>query len=155
MKSHDLQSGSFLLVLGLIIIEESLRLHIGTPQEPGAGFYPMLTGIVIAGLSLLLLTTCLWSVRRKKARPSGPAKPVRLKKMALAVGALLAYTFTLETLGFLLTTFFLMIFMLRVVEPLKWKVVLLTASLTASGCYLLFEVFLQAQMPAGLLRYFL
>jgi putative tricarboxylic transport membrane protein len=155
MKSHDLQSGSFLLVLGLIIIEESLRLHIGTPQEPGAGFYPMLTGIAIAGLALLLLTTCLWSGWRKKSSLSEPAKPVRLKKMALTVGALLAYAFTLEALGFLLATFFLMIFMLRVIEPMKWKVVLLTASLTAVGCYLLFDVFLQAQMPAGLLRYFL
>ena len=94
------------MVLGLIIIEESLRLHIGTPQDPGAGFYPMLTGIAIAGLSLLLLATCFWSERRKKVRLS-PAKPVRLKKLAWTVGALLASAFTLEAVGFLLTTFFL------------------------------------------------
>lgn len=155
MKSHDLQSGSFLLVLGLIIIEESLRLHIGSPKEPGDGFYPLLTGIAIASLSLLLLVTSLWSGRRKKARPSEPAKPVRLKKLALTTGALVVYAFTLDHLGFPLATFFLMIFLLRVIEPMKWRVVLLTASLTAAGCYLLFDVFLQAQMPVGLLRYFL
>ncbi len=155
MKSHDLQSGSFLLVLGLIIIEESLRLRIGTLQEPGAGLYPMLTGIAIAGLSLLLLVASLWSGKREKTSPSAPAKPVRLKKLVLTIGALVVYVFILEALGFLLTTFFLMIFLLWVIERMKWKVVLLTASLTAVGCYLLFDVFLQAQMPVGLLRYFL
>jgi hypothetical protein len=36
------------------MIEEFLRLHIGNPQEPRASFYPMLTGIVIAGLSVHL-----------------------------------------------------------------------------------------------------
>jgi putative tricarboxylic transport membrane protein len=154
MKRRDFHSGLLLLVLGLIIIEESMRLHIGTPQEPGAGFYPLLIGIAIAGLSVLLLAAYLWSGRNGEALPFKTAKASRLGKLAMTIGALLVYIFALEGLGFLLTTLLFMIFMLKTVEGMKWTVALLTSLFTATACYLLFDLLLQAQMPPGLLRYF-
>ncbi len=155
MKSRDLQSGTFLLILGVLIVVESLRLPIGTPQEPGAGFYPLLTGSAIAFLSALLLSARLLSRRGEKAIDAKSGGFPRLAKLAVTIGGLLAYTFTLNSLGFLLATFLFMILMLKVIEPVRWRTVLTTAFLTAVGSYLLFEVFLQAQMPEGVLRHFL
>jgi uncharacterized BrkB/YihY/UPF0761 family membrane protein len=66
------------------------------------------------------------------------------------MGALVLYTILLKTLGFLLTTFLLVLYLFRVIEPLSWKKVFAGAFLTACGAYLVFDLWLQAQLPKGI-----
>ena len=55
--------------------------------------------------------------------------------MLKVMGALVLYAIFFKSLGFLLTTFLLIAFLLRVIEPMSWKKVLAGAILTAVGSY--------------------
>ncbi len=68
----------------------------------------------------------------------------------MVMGVLVFYTIFLKTLGFILTTFLLLAFLYRVMEPLSWRKVLFGAVVTARGSYAIFQLWLQAQLPEGI-----
>jgi hypothetical protein len=71
----------------------------------------------------------------------------------LLVGVLFLYTAVLKVLGFLLATFLLLLFLFRVVEPLRWKTILLVTAVTMGGIYLLFGVLIESSLPKGFLGF--
>ena len=63
--------GSVLLILvGIGVMVESIRLQVGTPLRPQPGFFPFLGGFLLIGLSLVLLVR-VWLGRGK---PSGQGR---------------------------------------------------------------------------------
>ena len=70
-------------------------------------------------------------------------------KSLIVMLALLAYTLLLMPLGFLLCTALFVGFLLVVVQPQRWYVVISVAVGTAIGAYGIFEVWLKAQLPKG------
>ena len=75
-----------------------------------------------------------------------------MKKIVLTVIALLAYATTMDYLGFLVSTFFFSFFLLRMIEPQRWGVVILESLLASGVSYLIFEIWLQAQLPRGIFQ---
>ena len=53
----------------------------------------------------------------------------------------------METLGFLISTFLLMIFLLTGIERQKWWIVLIVSVLTVLWCYVLFILCLHISLP--------
>jgi hypothetical protein len=74
---------------------------------------------------------------------------VRWEKTFLVLGALTAYALLLSLLGFILCTALFVGFMLRVVKPQGWFVVIGGGILAALGTYGIFELWLKAQLPKG------
>ncbi len=70
--------------------------------------------------------------------------------MLKILGVLVLYAIFLNTLGFLLVTFLMMVYLFRVIKPMSWKKILGGAFLTAFGSYAVFELWLQAQLPRGI-----
>ncbi len=64
---------------------------------------------------------------------------------------LAGFALALERLGFLLTTFLLMISLLRAIEAQKWRKVVVVALATALISYAIFSWLLGVPLPAGLL----
>jgi putative tricarboxylic transport membrane protein len=62
---------------------------------------------------------------------------------------LAAYTFLLDPLGYPICTFLLVLFMLRVLDPQRWRVALSIAVLAAAGSYVVFAVWLSVPLPRG------
>ncbi len=156
MKSRDLQSGLFCLVLGLIFGAASLQQGLMRKGVPGPGFLPFFTAILFIGLSLGVLIPAL---RRGKgqgnAQPSPRFFPEKdsARKILLGLLALFAYGFLLSFAGYLVTTVIFMLFILRLVEPVPWKTVVWTAVATGVVSYLLFVVLLEVQLPQGLIGF--
>jgi putative tricarboxylic transport membrane protein len=73
----------------------------------------------------------------------------RIAKVALLLVVLIAYTFLLDLLGYLLCTFFLVLFMLRAIDPQRWTVALGMAAMIAAGSYILFAIWLSVPLPRG------
>ena len=73
--------------------------------------------------------------------------------MLMVMGALVLYTLLFQVLGFLLDTFWLIAFLLRVMQPMNWKKVMAGAVLASGAAYLIFQVWLKAQLPAGFLGF--
>ncbi len=150
MKRTDIAVSIILLALTLGSLVEISNLPIGSFRFPEAGFFPFIITILLGTLSLILLGQ---GIREKaKGKESFLIRLGEWKKVSLTVAALLGFIFLFEYLGFLISIFFLMVFLLLAVGGQKWRGVIGTAVLSALVSYLLFDTLLKASLPAGLLK---
>jgi hypothetical protein len=137
-------------VLGLFISIHSIReLPLGTWHNPGPGFLPLGAGMVLTIFSAgtFLSATLSPSVEPREALfPAG-----KRKNILLVLAALFGYAMTMETLGFLLSTFGLLYFLYQAFEPQKRLVAILVSLLGAFISYAVFEWWLQTNLPKGIL----
>ena len=148
MNKSGIVSSLVLLTLSGFLLLETRSLPIGSLRAPQVGFMPLLLGLLLAFLSLVMLGQ---SLTAPKDRPH-PERMTRAawKKTALALGALFAFAFVFEHLGYILTTFFLIVFLMKAVQPHKWWVALTIASLSSSITYAVFTL-LGTLLPRGFL----
>ena len=132
------------LMFGAAALYESAQLPFGTVHSPGQGFFPWWTSAAVVFLALVLLFQAVAS--RSSAAQEGPG---RIAKVAVLLVVLIAYTFLLDLLGYLLCTFLLVLFMLRGIDPQRWTVALGMAAVTAIGSYVVFAVWLSVPLPRG------
>ena len=148
MKNNDQRSSLIWLGIGLAIVIYSCKYGLGMLSSPGPGFVPFLSGLVLAGLALVVFFQQLG----KKRRESLPSlwRQRDWITMLKVMGALILYAVFLKTLGFLTATFLLTAYLFRAIEPMGWKKVLAGALLTAFGSYAVFDLWLEAQLPGGI-----
>jgi putative tricarboxylic transport membrane protein len=149
MKRVNVAAAFGLLLLAGVIFFESRKLSFGTFRVPHTGFYPK----ILTGLLLLLALACLVQTLRDKTIKSAteqiPAES--WLRIGATLATLIGFTLVLEWLGFLLSTFFLMILLLRAIEAPKWPKVIVVALLTAALSYGLFGWLLGVPLPVGVL----
>ncbi len=149
MQRLDKVGSVVCLVIAGIALWQSMMVPMGNIRQPGPGFLPFWVGVILA-----LLSGVLWfeaSFRKPAAEPvrffSGEGK----WPYVIAAGiALLIYTFLLEPLGFIISTFLLLIFLLRVIGKQKWWVGITGSILVTFFTHLIFKVALKVQLPRGL-----
>ena len=151
MKNNDQRSSLFWLAAGLAIALYSGNYGLGSFSSPGPGFLPFLTGLAIAGLALVVFLQQLSSRSREKMTDLW--RRGNWHNVSMVMGALVLYTLLFQFLGFLLDTFWLIAFLLRVMEPMGWKKCLTGAVAASGGAYLVFQIWLKAQLPAGVLGF--
>jgi hypothetical protein len=151
MKTNDQWSSLFWLIAGLAIAVYSREYGLGSLSSPGPGFLPFLSGLAIAGLALIVFLQQLAKKDREKIKDLWAKKNWQTTMMVM--GGLIVYTVLFRFLGFLIDTFLLIAFFLKVLEPINWKKVLAGAAGAAVGSYLIFQVWLEAQLPTGFLGF--
>jgi putative tricarboxylic transport membrane protein len=152
MRTFDLRSGLFWLLLSIAVITESLRMGIGTVQNPGMGFMSFWAGGLLAILSLGLLVGTILKKRRggNEAALTGAGR----KKALFVLGALVVYAVIMPVVGYLIGTFLLMTFLYWFADPtgMRWFLWCLVLSfLTTAVSYYVFSVLLNCQFPPGVL----
>ena len=136
-------------LFGLYIAFEGLRLKLGTPRAPKPGFLIFWMGVIIMILSgAFFLQGLSAAPEEKKIRWKGRHWTKGIKVML----ALFLYAAVFHWLGFILSTFFLLLFLFKGLEPQRWGMAFLLSAVTITICYLVFSVFLELQFPPGLLR---
>jgi len=138
-----------LLALALAALLESSKLPFGTFSSPQPGFFPLILAIFLAFFSVVLLAQEIPQTDKETGALLGGV--ALWKRIVLAIGALVAFGLLFETIGYLLTTFLLIVFLLRAVERQKWWLVVVVAFCTALVTYLLFGILLNTPLPAGIL----
>jgi len=139
-----------LLVLGLAIVAGGLHYGWGSLENPGAGFVPLLAGAAMAGFSAITLVQSLV----KRRRPLGELwAGAQWQRPLSASVSLVLYSLLLRDLGFPIATFILATYLYRMLGPSGWRQTLLAAALTTLGFYLLFQVWLEVQLPRGPLAF--
>ncbi len=106
----DQFSGLMLLALALYVGWENLAFPVGSLQEPGPGYLPLLLVIFLGAVGLLI---ALWGVK------SAPIASMQWPEATRAVVILIACgvaTFALERIGYRITVIALLIFFLGVLE---------------------------------------
>jgi putative tricarboxylic transport membrane protein len=126
----------------LLVLWESFRVELGTLKEPGSGFLSLCAGLAILAFSLVLVYRGL--------RLREPRKP-HSHRVTLALVSLFIYSFALDSLGFVVATFFLVGILLRLGQPRPWWFLVGVSALTTFLANLIFGYFLHVYFPKGFL----
>jgi putative tricarboxylic transport membrane protein len=150
VRSRDIISSLFWVVMGVGICYGGVGLDLGTLRDPGGGFMFFWVGVIMTGLSLGIL---IRAARGKAVQGEMRAvwAGVPWKKMVSVLAVLFLYAYLFTPLGFILTTIFLLIFLFKAVEPQKWSWAILGAVVSTLAAYGVFRLWLQCQLPQGLL----
>ena len=148
MEKKQLITSLILLALAGLTLEEAWRLPFGTLRTPQAGFWPLILGVVLTFFSLIHLGRTI----KRGAEKGSPfwAEPDAWKKIGLIVVSLFGFGFLFEPLGYLISVFLLIGFLLRIVKPLKWRQVFMVALLSSALSYLIFGLLLSTPLPSGI-----
>jgi putative tricarboxylic transport membrane protein len=146
---YDRIAGAFFLIVGAFFSLYACTIEIGAWNEPGPGFLPFWGGITLAVMSLSLLV-----ITRKRTglvRPSFFPVSDSWKRVSATFVALVAYNLLIDVLGFTLTTFLFIGFLVKFIFPQSWLRSFIVAASAALIARLLFVNFLQTQLPKGFL----
>jgi putative tricarboxylic transport membrane protein len=149
MKNNDRITSLLLAILGLYVAGEGYGLKIGTLQQPQPGFLIFWAGILLAGLSLLLFIKALYSPEGIRA---SLWKRVQWQRGLKIIIYLIVYVAVFQWLGFLISTFALLLFLFKSLESQKWSIALLLSAVTTLLCYFIFGYFLELRFPRGILE---
>lgn len=137
----------FWLFFSIFVGIESVRLGLGRFNAPGPGFLPF-------GVSLCLIAAViiLFLKNRKKEIliQSAPLfRKDRIQKVFYILCVLFLYGILLEKLGVILCTLFLLGSCLKMIEPQRWKTVIIITLSTTFFSYIVFSVWLKIPFPRG------
>jgi putative tricarboxylic transport membrane protein len=149
---YNRTSAIFFLGVGVFFSIYARSVEIGAWNEPGPGFLPFWGGLVLAVMSVALLLRTFWGKLPPITHSFFP-RADSWKRVAATFSALIVYNFLLEPLGFTVTTFFFVGFLVRFIFPQSWTRTLAVAVLSAVAARLLFINFLETQLPRGFLGF--
>ena len=131
------------ILLAIPVAAASWGFGVGSPKSPGAGFWPLLIVVAMAGLGLSLI------LHPSRDVPSAATQDSRWGRLWIALGTMAVYVVTLDPLGFLVATAILLFVQFRWVESRTWRSSAWIAALTALIAFFLFRVLLKVPLPAG------
>lgn len=152
MKSYDRIAACFFFAVGGFFSLYARRVKIGTWNEPEAGFLPFWGGLLLAAMSVFLLLSTF----------KAGASPIRIsffpvddawKRVLVTFLSLVVYNLLLNRLGFTLTTFLFLGFLVKCIFPQGWRRTLLVALAGSAIARFLFIDFLETQLPKGILGF--
>ena len=151
MDRRDLVSAVFWTAIAVFVLVQAIALGTGTLSSPGPGFLMFIASLSLGLLSLLLMAMKVFK-RAGSAGFSNMWQGRNRLKVILSVMALLLYAFLLTHLGFLLTSFALMVVLFGLERQRAW-ITLTYAAVTVVSCYVFFHILLAVPFPKGVLYF--
>jgi len=148
MKVYDQTSSLFWLLVSISVFVESIRLGIGTLQNPGRGFLTFGASGILGILSLILFLRA--SLRKEKIKAAHFFAGPLWKRVLLVLIVLVVYSRFMPVLGYLISTFLLMIVLFWILERGKLVFVFVSSILATIVTYFVFSKWLNCQFPDGL-----
>ena len=152
MKTGELVSSLFLLGVGILLSIWSSSYQIGGLAQPGAGFLPLVLGLLLCLFSIILLAQA-WTSSSHKEKQKTTSIPEGWRKMAYIVLIVTLAALFFERLGYLISVFLMIGLLMLGTQSGSIKKSLLTALLTTLGVYVVFILILEQPFPRGLLRF--
>ncbi len=152
MSRYNSIAAIFFFLTGIFFTLYAPTVEIGTFTEPGPGFLPFWAGLTLLVMSIVLF---LKNFSRKDEGVRLPFFPQSdsWKRVSAVFLSLIAYNLLLTRLGFTLTTFLFLTFLVRFIFPQTWKRSLTVGVLGSVFARLLFINFLETQLPKGFLGF--
>ena len=148
---RDRIAGSVLLAIALVwivLVYQTIEPSEGTEAGPRA--FPLFFGIVLAGLSLVILAQSFRQYTPDREESLGSMLPGEFGAVVFTIGGLVIYGMLLEPFGFIPSTavgvVMTMVFALRIRSPALIAGMAVGLSL---GCYLVFGKLLGTYLPPG------
>ncbi len=155
MKTQSRFGSIFWIAIGIYVAIHGYWLGLGHLHSPGPGFIFFLAAAVLIVLSVVDLVGTF--IRKASTSPEEKETPVwsgvHWRKILLVLIAVSAYVYLLSRAGFLLSTFLLMLFLFKAVEPTRWWVAILSSIVTTTLSYAIFNRWLGVPFPGGVLGF--
>lgn len=150
MKKSEAITGIILFLFGGITAVFSLRMPIGTFRMAGSGLFPLCLGLLLMALSgLLLLTIYFGGERITEEKAKIVFIPGYVKQILPFFATLVLATLFFKELGYPLTSFLLLLSLLRILGVNRWTTNVPLSLVTVGASYLLFVKWLQIPLPKG------
>ena len=150
MNRDEVVVGIVIFLFGGITALLSLRMPIGTFRMAGTGMFPLILGIILIVLSGAFILKIFFQGKaeqqEKGSSVESSGSPIQL---ILFLGAMVLATLFFNQLGYPLTSFLLMVALLRILGIRRWGINILISVVTAVGSYFLFVKWLGIPMPKG------
>lgn len=121
-------------------------LGTGAANEPGSGFVFLWSGLLLALLALFLVASSIGDWREAGTE----LHAIAWKRVFAVLTALVLYGVFLEKLGFVPSSFLLLILLARLGGATRWASLLAIASAAALSTFVLFDVWLNIRLPKGI-----
>jgi hypothetical protein len=140
-RNADLLSGLILVVLGVATaVYTVVSYKLGTFSRMGPGMFPLIVGVVIAGLGLLVLVPAIW-------RPAALPK-IHWREFSTVTAGILAFAALIESAGFVPAIIVLTFISALAEHPYRLRrTVVLSIGLSVAA-FLLFRVGLSLPIAA-------
>jgi len=133
-----------IVAFGIFVLAEALKMPLGDPANPKAGFWP----VMISGTFVFLAVLLLFTERDDKDYVANDSSSGGIGLAILSLGL---FIFLFSMYGFIVPGFVLMVFWLRSLGRESWLSTIATAVLLVAGFYILFVRILEVPFPEGLL----
>lgn len=137
--------GAVLGLLGVGVASEASRYPLGSAHDMGPGYFPLVLGVLLAGIGAILVLRSLPKVDALQARTI-PAALLRSHLWPVAL-ALLGFGLVVEQAGLFLSTVGLVLAASAAGPGFLWRSALLWGVAVAVFCSLLFVGLLGLQLP--------
>ena len=151
MERRDLYFTFFWILLGLFVSIYSYRLGIGRISSPGPGLFPFCLGVIFLLLSFIHLVGEFFHRKKEVIMKPGEETSEGVMKLILLVSSLFVYALILEGLGYLITTFVVLILLFKIAGNRSWIRVTIYSLTTLIITYLFFT-YLGVRFPGGIMR---
>jgi putative tricarboxylic transport membrane protein len=151
IKSHQQMASLFWLAVGIYVAIGAYRLGLGHLHRPGSGFIFFWVSLLVVILALIDLAACLADKSKKFGKSKSLWSETHWPRVILIFSGLLAYVYIFNTLGFLLSTFLLLIFLFKGIEHVKWWPSILGSFIAILVTFAVFQLWLKVPFPAGIL----
>lgn len=150
MRTINIYTSVFLMLLGLAICFGSMKLSIYSRHGPGPGFMGFGTGGILFLLSLHLFLRNLFAPTEGTV---GKAVLRNKKVTTFILCTLIFYALFLEKIGFILDLFILLILLFSISKTMKWYTIIGSSIVIAFGSFILFSKILGIGLPLGILNF--
>jgi putative tricarboxylic transport membrane protein len=154
-KKRDAAAAVCWITLGCVISIWSASFPFGKSERPGPAIFPLGTGLILISLGIILFVQARKRHQEKSKEAVVPLIPrgAAFRRVAFSLGGMLLSAVLLDHLGFILTFFCLILFLVRAVEPQQWKKDTFYAVIFTLAAYALFQVLLKTTLPKGFLGF--
>jgi hypothetical protein len=149
MNRKHVISGSFWLAVSIFVAVMAIDLGLGTFSSPGSGFIFFWSSVGLGALSVILILKSILG-KGEANRFMELWKGLKWGNAVLAIVMLLLYALILTTLGFMLSTFMLMIVLFGIGRS-PFRVVILSALITTILSLIIFRYLLEVHLPRGII----
>jgi len=161
MKSvlkRDLIAGILFVLVAVLLLWWAIPYGIREPNKIkfaalSPSYYPRLVSYCLCAFGLLLLVTRLVSRKTAKAEPTSPIARPHVVWICLALLLTLSgYYFSLEWLGFIVSSTIALFLLLLLAGERKWSALLLIPLLLPLALHLFFTQIANIPIPSGILH---
>lgn len=143
------------LAVGVLFCIGSIGLGLGSPTEPGPGFFPFSMSVCLISFSSFHIVSSLKKSGQFNFTGSRRFWPESdgIKRILFTTIFLFMFVIALNYLGFVFTTILFMVFILKFIDPQKWFTIIVITSLATGLSYAIFQLWLKANLPTGILGF--